>query len=125
MCLVTYLNAQQCDQPSDVARFDCLPQNNPTQEKCEARKCCWRAPLQQPNSTTITDPSTPLCYYPSDFPTYQVTSNQSTDFGQRFEIVKSQTTYMPNDILKLTVDLIYETQQRFRLRIYDPAKQTI
>jgi hypothetical protein len=27
---------------------------------------------------------------------------------------------MPQDILNLTVDLIYETQQRFRIRIYDP-----
>ncbi|CAF4109264.1 unnamed protein product, partial [Adineta steineri] len=26
---------------------------------------------------------------------------------------------MPNDIMDLTVDLIYETQQRFRIRIYD------
>jgi hypothetical protein len=28
---------------------------------------------------------------------------------------------MPNDITNLTVDLIYETQQRFRIRIYDPV----
>jgi hypothetical protein len=26
---------------------------------------------------------------------------------------------MPHDILNLTVDLIYETQQRLRIRIYD------
>jgi hypothetical protein len=26
---------------------------------------------------------------------------------------------MPYDILNLTVDLIYETQQRFRIQIYD------
>jgi hypothetical protein len=30
---------------------------------------------------------------------------------------------MPNDILKLTVDLIYETQQRLRIRIYDPVNK--
>ena len=47
-------------------------------------------------------------------------SNEPTEFGQRIQITKSQTTYMPNDILNLTVDLIYETQQRFRMRIYDP-----
>jgi lysosomal alpha-glucosidase len=67
--------------------------------------------------------SVPNCYYPSDFPNYEVTSNDPTDFGQRIQIVKSQTTYMPNDILKLTVDLIYETQQRLRVRIYDPANK--
>ncbi|CAF4216399.1 unnamed protein product, partial [Rotaria magnacalcarata] len=31
----------------------------------------------------------------------------------------SDTAYMPHDITSLTVDLIYETEQRFRIRIYD------
>jgi hypothetical protein len=124
LCFVTYVYTQQCDQSSDVARFDCYPENNSTQEKCEARKCCWRAPLQQPNlpdkhRSDFGNVTVPSCYYPSDFPTYEVTSNETTDFGQRLHIVKSQTTYMPNDILTLTVDLIYETQQRFRIQIYD------
>ena len=121
--LLGYSFAQQCDQIPNVARIDCYPEDGPTQEKCEARNCCWRLPTQQLKSNGLTDPSVPLCYHPSDFPTYEVTANQSTDFGQRLEIVKSQKTYMPNDILKLTVDLIYETQQRFRLKIYDPASQ--
>jgi len=116
---VTYVYTQQCDQSSDVARFDCYPENNSTQEKCEARKCCWRTPLQQSNLTGFRDLGVPSCYYPSDFPTYEVTSNETTDFGQRLHIVKSQTTYMANDILRLTVDLIYETEQRFRIQIYD------
>jgi hypothetical protein len=118
---VTRAYTQQCDQSSDVTRFDCLPENNPTQEKCEGRKCCWRLPTQQSNLTSLRDPDVPSCYYPSDFPTYEVTSNETTDFGQRIRLFKSQTTYMPNDITNLTVDLIYETQQRFRIRIYDPV----
>ncbi len=128
LCFVTYAYTQQCDQSLDVARFDCYPEGGPTQEKCEARKCCWRLPTQQvtlganrwSNFGNVTVPS---CYYPSDFPTYEVTSNEPTDFGQRLQIHKSQTTYMPNDILDLTVDLIYETQQRFRMKIYDPANK--
>jgi hypothetical protein len=115
----TYAFAQQCDQSSDVARFDCYPENNPTQEACEARKCCWR-PSFKPSIGNVTVPN---CYYPSDFPNYEVTSNDPTDFGQRIHIVKSQTTYMPNDILKLTVDLIYETQQRLRIQIYDSSNR--
>lgn len=114
--LVTSAFTQQCDQPIDVARFDCHPEDGATQERCEARKCCWKSK----NSNEI---SVPICYYPSDFPNYEVTSNDPTDFGQRIQIVKSQTIYMPNEILKLTVDLIYETQQRFRIRIYDPANK--
>jgi hypothetical protein len=116
---VTCVYTQQCDQSSDVARFDCYPEGASTQEKCEGRKCCWRTLLQQSNLTGLRDAGVPSCYYPSDFPSYEVTSNETTDFGQRLHIVKSQTTYMPNDILTLTVDLIYETQQRFRIQIYD------
>jgi hypothetical protein len=120
---VTYVYTQQCDQSSDVARFDCFPEDGSAQDKCEGRKCCWRTAAQQSNLTGFRDPDVPYCYYPSDFPTYEVTSNETTDFGQRINIVKSQTTYMPNDILKLTVDLIYETQQRFRIKIYDPLNK--
>jgi hypothetical protein len=121
--VITYAYAQQCEQPSDAARFDCYPEDSPTQEKCEARKCCWKAPFQQSNLNNLGDPDVPNCYYPSDFPNYEVTSNDPTDFGQRIHIVKSQTTYMPNDILKLTVDLIYETQQRLRIQIYDSSNR--
>jgi hypothetical protein len=117
----TSVYTQQCDQSSDVARFDCFPEANLSQQACEARKCCWRPTLQKLDLTNIGDQTVPLCYYPTDFPTYSVTSNQSTDFGQRFRIVKSQSTYMPHDILDLTVDLIYETQQRLRIKIYDSA----
>ena len=123
LCLVTYTYTQQCDQSSDVARFDCHPEDGATRERCEARKCCWKAPIQHSKSQNLNDISVPFCYYPSDFPNYEVTSNVPTDFGQRIQIVKSQTIYIPNEILKLTVDLIYETQQRFRIRIYDPANK--
>jgi hypothetical protein len=120
-CFVTRVCTQQCDKSSDVARFDCYPEDGAAQDKCEARKCCWRLPTQQSNLTSPPDPTVPPCYYPSDFPTYEVTSNERTDFGQRIQLFKSQTTYMPQDITNLTVDLIYETQQRFRIRIYDPV----
>ena len=118
--IVTFVSTQQCTPSSDVARFDCFPDANLSQQACEARGCCWKPASQIYN---LNDPGVPFCFYPSDFPTYQVTSNQSTDFGQRFRIVKSKTTYMPNDVLDLTVDLIYETQQRLRIRIYDTANK--
>jgi len=123
---LSYSNAQQCDKISHVARFDCYPEKDSTKEKCIARNCCWRILVDQTNytekrSTGFGVVDAPFCYYPKDFPTYAVTSNEPTDFGQRIQITKSQTTYMPNDILNLTVDLIYETQQRFRIRIYDSA----
>jgi len=109
LLLIYYTNAQQCEQTSLTARFDCYPENDPTKEKCLARNCCWRLPIEQTNYTlkhltknTHNLVDVPFCYYPKDFPTYQVTSTQTTDFGQRIRIIKSQTTYMPNDILDLT-----------------------
>jgi len=119
-CLLTYAYTQQCDQSSDVARFDCYPEDNSTQDKCEARKCCWRPAVQQSNVAGVRDPDVPNCYYPSDFPTYEVTSNETTDFGQRFQLYKSQAAFMPLDILNLTVELLYESEQRFRIKIFDP-----
>jgi lysosomal alpha-glucosidase len=123
LCLVILAYTQQCDQSSDVARFDCYPIGGNTQHTCELRKCCWRAPFQQSNATDIHDVNVPYCYYPSDFPNYEVISNEPTDFGQRIQLYKSQTTYMPREIDNLTVDLIYETQERFRMKIYDPANK--
>jgi hypothetical protein len=121
--LVSYTYTQQCDQPSGVARFDCHPDDGAMKDNCEARKCCWQSSVQHANSKNLTDPGVPSCYYPSDFPTYEVVSKETTDFGQRLRLFRSQTTYLPNDILNLTVDLIYETQQRFRIQIYDSINQ--
>ncbi|CAF2048966.1 unnamed protein product [Rotaria magnacalcarata] len=117
--LVSYTYGQQCEQTLNAARFDCYPEKNPTQEKCLARNCCWRSPNQRFNLSHFSDVDVPFCYYPSDFPNYEVISNEPTDFGQRIRIFKSQMTYMPHDIVNLTVDLIYETEQRLRIRIYD------
>ena len=114
---------QQCDHVSNLARFDCHPEDNPTTDKCETRKCCWRSPIRQFDLTDFRDLSVPYCYYPSDFPNYEIKSKETTDFGQRIRIVKTQTTYMPDDILDLTVDLFYETEQRFRIRIYDSVNK--
>ncbi|CAF1098155.1 unnamed protein product [Rotaria sordida] len=121
-------NAQQCDQISNVARFDCHSEKDSTKEKCLARNCCWRLPIKsanytEKNSTDFGFVSIPFCYYPKDFPTYEIISTEITDFGQRIQILKKQTTYMPYDILNLTVDLIYETEQRFRIRIYDSVNK--
>ena len=112
--------AQQCDQPVEAARFDCHPEPSASAENCSARHCCWTRTFSSTNSVRV---DVPLCYYPLDFPNYRIIMNQSTSFGQRLIIVKEQSTYMPNEILNLTVDLFYETAQRFRIRIYDPANK--
>jgi len=117
---VPYINTQQCDQPSKAARFNCYPEGNPTEKKCTDRQCCWLPSLKQSNLSVFNDPDVPPCYYPSDFPTYEVTSNEQTDFGQQIRLYKSRLTYLQHNINNLTVDLRFETQQRLRIRIYDP-----
>jgi hypothetical protein len=121
---VRFTSAQECDQPLETARFDCHPEPFASREKCLARYCCWKSVFSTSNhSTNPLEVNVPLCYYSRDFPTYQIISNEPTAFGQRLTIVKQQSNYMPNEILNLTVDLLYETAQRFRLRIYDPTKK--
>ncbi|CAF1091567.1 unnamed protein product [Adineta steineri] len=123
------VSAQQCDQPLKEARFDCHPESSVSERKCLARKCCWKpvipfiTQLSTNHSIDAVELNVPWCFYPRDFPTYQIKTNESTPFGQRLTIIKQQSTYMPNEILSLTVDLFYETAQRFRLRIYDPTKK--
>jgi hypothetical protein len=122
-------SARQCDQPVETARFNCHPEPFISPEKCLARSCCWKPAFtlmtESPknHSTNSLEENVPFCYYPRDFPSYQIKTNESTAFGQRLTIVKQQSTYMPNEILSLTVDLFYETAQRFRLRIYDSSNQ--
>jgi hypothetical protein len=118
---VSYVYAQKCDQPLKEARFNCHPEDNPTEDTCRARKCCWQAHFQKLNLTSLDDPGVPFCYYPSDFVAYEMVSNETTEFGERFRITKYQKAFMPKDVANLTVDLFYETQQRFRIRIYDPV----
>ncbi|CAF1099381.1 unnamed protein product [Rotaria sp. Silwood1] len=121
---ISSVSAQQCDQSVETARFDCHPEPFASSEKCLARYCCWKPIFSPTNrSTNSLEVNVPSCYYPRDFPTYKIITNESTVFGQRLTIVKQQTTYMPNEILNLTVDLLYETAQRFRLRIYDSTKK--
>ena len=84
-----YSNAQQCDVSSHVARFDCHPEKDPTKEKCIAQKCCWRLLIEDENYTKerLSRFDVPFYYYPKDFPTYAVTSNQTTDFGNDFVLL--------------------------------------
>ncbi|CAF5202430.1 unnamed protein product, partial [Rotaria magnacalcarata] len=97
---IWFSSAQQCDQPVTTARFDCYPEPSISQEKCLARNCCWNPTNQLLKTRSINNSleiGVPLCYYPRDFPSYKMTSNESTAFGQRLTIVKQQSTYMPNE----------------------------
>jgi hypothetical protein len=121
LSLLSSIYAQQCNQTSPIDRFNCYPEDNPTEVTCRARGCCWQPHSEQSDLLSPHDLDVPSCFYPPDFPTYEVMSSQATDFGQRFLIHKTPSNYLAPNISNLTVDLIYETQQRFRIQIYDTA----
>ena len=129
MLMCSYVVAQQCEQSVNAARFDCFPESGASQDKCVARGCCWHEPIKEKhrlrNGSTIVDGDVniPYCYFPKDFPTYRVSMREPTDFGERIQLVKSQASYIPADFLNLTVDLIFESKERFRLRIYNSLDQ--
>lgn len=118
---ISYTYGQRCNQTVQAARFNCHPENNPTEDACEQRGCCWQTTSSQLNLSAPNDPGVPPCYYSSDFASYEVNSSVVTDFGLRIFLQKSypNSTQVSQTILSLTVDLHFETQHRFRIQIYD------
>ena len=119
LSLLCSIYAQQCNQTNRAARFNCYPEDNPTEATCRARGCCWQPVSEELEPLGPLDPTVPSCYYPADFQSYEIMTNQTTDFGQRFLLRKMSSDYISANILNLTVDLIYETEQRLRIQIYD------
>jgi hypothetical protein len=111
------LNEQPvCDVKTPGERFDCYPEDLATKEKCLKRGCCWLE-----NDKLSLD--APLCYFPSNFPSYKVIETKNKINGYSYEINKNIKTFRENEILNLTVDLFYETSERLRIRIFDPNNQ--
>ena len=83
---------------------------------CESRGCIW--------NTTITHSNEPFCYYPPDYG-YTFISQYPKPYGMQY-IIQQKSKY-PNpygqDIPNVTVDLIYDTNQRIRIRMTDSANQ--
>ena len=130
--LVCLGQAQQCDQIANEDRFDCYPEYGANQKDCVKRGCCWRPPSGRSfseielNNKSRLELDVPYCYYPSDFPSYQVVS-KSRMAGDKDGIVislqKSKATFRPKEILKLEVRIQFETSQRIHVQIVDPNNE--
>lgn len=106
---------KSCYVPKPEERFDCHPENIPTQAVCEARGCCWlptKARLRPFHTGNPADPQAhvdvPYCYYPKDFPGYTVVSKEKTKFGFKTWLERNSSSYYPRDIKKLVMDVSYE-----------------
>lgn len=112
------INAQECGQASS-ARFNCIPEDNPTQDLCTKRNCCWDIHDQPSNLTKNPTLTTPLCWYPSNFTSYEIMSNTSTNYGLEIQLYTPGKTYLKDEITNLTVQIFFETQRRIRVKILD------
>uniref|UniRef100_A0A8C7JDY3 MICAL-like protein 2 n=1 Tax=Oncorhynchus kisutch TaxID=8019 RepID=A0A8C7JDY3_ONCKI len=113
---------QACGVVPEAWRFDCYPERGVvvTRELCEARNCCFIPASSSPPA--LGRNGVPWCFYPPGFPSYSLVSVNATDLGQTGTLVKTVKTYYPKDILTLQLGLLYETDNRLRVRITDPSE---
>lgn len=93
-------------------RFDCFPRGIASEQACMARGCCWK-PVQA-NSLE------PWCFYPNNYKSYQIETVQLMGDGQTSLVYRNihKSTY-PDDVEYVRVDVVYETEKRLRVKIYD------
>jgi len=121
-CLATIKNAQVCDAVQNENRFDCFPEQNANQNECIKRGCCWTPPVKNTKYSYRLD--IPYCYYPSNFPNYQVVNKLKPNDGSLvYSLEKKNATFRPNEILKLEARIIPDSKQRLRVQILDPNNQ--
>ncbi|KAI0981747.1 hypothetical protein GJ496_005923 [Pomphorhynchus laevis] len=115
---LVWLN-QVCNIPQDNNRFDCHPGPDANEEECVKRGCCWNDNLAE------TNPNVPMCYFPQDYSAYKVTLIEKMSNGYRYTIEKElgQSAFLPDEILKLNVELIFVSSTIARIRIVDPANK--
>ncbi|KAM3922289.1 lysosomal alpha-glucosidase-like [Leptodactylus fuscus] len=99
------------------SRFDCGPHKAITKEECEARGCCFAPAQKNPGI------GQPWCFFSSTYPSYKVTNKTETEHGFIATLVRSKRTFMPNDIMTLQLEVLYETDERLHFTITDPAQK--
>ncbi|KAL1454173.1 hypothetical protein WDU94_010453 [Cyamophila willieti] len=97
-------------KPDSSDRFDCFPRGIPNEKTCTARGCCW-VPAKDKE---------PSCFYPLNYKSYlyDSTVNNNTDGGS-FIYQKNFPSPYPQDIESVRMDIVFETQTRIRVKIYD------
>lgn len=101
-------NASKCSA-APGNRFDCSPEKVLNKEECEARGCCY-IPVDDSLGA-----GPPACFFPPDYPNYKMTDFTETKCGYTGTLVRTKHTFMPNDVMKLRMDVLFETQHRLRI----------
>ncbi len=98
---------------SNVDRFNCIPEGNPSQSMCEKRGCCWD------KSSTL-----PQCYYPAGFGYALDGQVNRTSYGFQANLKRKpdQPSQYGGDIETLRMDVFFETESRIRVKVSRGAR---
>lgn len=108
----------QCDNIANEYRFDCYPESDATEGKCNNRGCCWK----KPNVLSV-PLDIPYCFYPMNYG-YKLDSKEDTKFGYRLSLSRQgQGGPYGSDVEHLAVDVRLEEKSRLHFKIYDPANK--
>ncbi|XP_070186369.1 lysosomal alpha-glucosidase-like isoform X3 [Littorina saxatilis] len=93
-------------------RFDCWPKFwLATEFECASRGCCWDPNIQK---------GVPFCFYPADYVSYSATASKPTATGMTATLTRKTTSPYPNDVVELQFDVVFQSDNIVRFRIYDP-----
>ncbi|XP_032896705.1 lysosomal alpha-glucosidase-like [Amblyraja radiata] len=97
-------------------RFDCYPERDRvvTRKLCEQRGCCFAQDINDSSGV-------PWCFYPPNFPSYILGNRTPTELGEAGELTRKNKTYYPRDILKLQLNVMFETDHRLHIKINDSS----
>ncbi|XP_066517719.1 lysosomal alpha-glucosidase [Hoplias malabaricus] len=113
---------ESCTLIPEAWRFDCYPERDVvvTEDMCRKRNCCF---IQVSKARSPGQNGVPWCFYPPDFPSYELVTLNETEVGYRGTLRRLQKTYYPNDIEALQLDVLFESNSRLRVKITDPVQQ--
>ncbi|XP_076060540.1 lysosomal alpha-glucosidase-like [Oratosquilla oratoria] len=107
-------------------RFDCHPENEVSQQSCEAKGCCWKEVVPEMKKLHKNNSSIPLsipyCFYPRDYVGYKFKNLTTNANGLSGFLQREVSSGFPNDIPVIKMDFIFETEERLRIRVTDPTQ---
>ncbi|CAL8092226.1 unnamed protein product [Calicophoron daubneyi] len=93
-------------------RLDCYPEGDGTESDCTKRGCCWDSAVEV---------EIPKCYYPKfSTPAFKVLSKLPTEDGYKYVLKRNRSHIGIDQFDKITVQVIFETNTRLRIRFSSP-----
>lgn len=99
-------------------RFDCHPEDNPSQERCEARGCCW-------DGAKRLQPGPPTCSFPENYGGYVTVNITDASNGKLAFMERVFPSPYPDDVKTLRADSEYLTDSILRVKVtwlYHPSE---